>query len=100
MDPSEQQHCYRAYLGGDPNFLTGAQHHFIIKDVTTIGRWHDMPGAGLADFAIRTADKFISKNHCQINRRKMKRAKLSYLLGDVVPSKNGTFIIPKKYTTA
>lgn len=99
MDPSgTTAPVTGAYLEVTPNFLTGAQHHFIIKDVTTIGRWHDMPGAGLADFAIRTADKFISKNHCQINRRKNETGKIVYLLGDVVPSKNGTFYNTEKNT--
>ncbi len=86
------------YLEVVPNFLTAAQHFFINKDITTIGRWHDMPGAPLADFAIRTADKFISKNHCQLTRKQTENGRYVYQLGDTGPSKNGTFYNTDKNT--
>lgn len=80
-----------AYLEIEPNFLTAAQQYSISKSITTIGRWNDMPGAPLADFAIKTADKFISKNHCQIIKKTGENGAFIYQLADTVPSKNGTF---------
>lgn len=95
---AEPQISTQPYLEVVPNFLTSPQHYFIIKDTTIIGRWHDMPHTSLADFAIKTADKFISKNHCQITRKKDNEGNYIYLLGDSIPSKNGTFYNVEKNT--
>lgn len=90
----------QAYLEVVPNFLTGAQHYFIEKELTTIGRWHDSAVTPLADFAIKTADKFISKNHCQIIRERNNASGTDiYYLTDTVPSKNGTFYNTDKNTS-
>jgi|GEM_PF-990680 len=86
------------YLEVIPNFLTTSQHHFINKEVTNIGRWNDMLGSTLADFSIRTADKFISKNHCQILKKQNESGQITYQLADTVPSKNGTFYNMDKNT--
>ncbi|GAB3013455.1 hypothetical protein GCM10027051_15830 [Niabella terrae] len=80
-----------AYLEVVPNFLTPAQHHFLVKDRTTVGRWNETAATGLSDFAIRTADKFISRLHCQIHKKQKPEGGISYQLSDSEPSKNGTY---------
>ncbi|MFT4094216.1 MAG: FHA domain-containing serine/threonine-protein kinase [Niabella sp.] len=87
-----------AFLEVLPNFLTAPQHFSLVKDITTIGRWNDMPDAQLPDFAIKTADKFISKNHCQVIKKKDEAGNITYQLRDAVPSKNGTFYNTEKNT--
>ena len=84
-----------AYIEVKPNILTEGQHFFINKDLITIGRWNDLPG-GTADFGIKTSDRFISKNHCQILRRRTAEGGYAYFLQDKVPSKNGTYFNTEK----
>ncbi|MCH5686443.1 FHA domain-containing protein [Niabella sp. W65] len=55
-----------AYLEVVSNFLTQPQRYLLQNDVTVVGRWNEGSPLQVADFAIRTGDKFISKNHCQI----------------------------------
>lgn len=81
-----------------PNILTEAQHFFINKDFTTIGRRSDGAGTFITDIAIKTADKFISKNHCQIIRIANPGGGFIYKLQDSTPSKNGTFFNIEKNT--
>lgn len=81
-----------------PNILTEAQHFFINKDFTTIGRRSDGAGTFIADLAIKTADKFISKNHCQIIRLANPGGGFIYKLQDTTPSKNGTYFNTEKNT--
>ncbi|WP_157097926.1 FHA domain-containing serine/threonine-protein kinase [Niabella ginsenosidivorans] len=98
IDPSAIKNT-AAYLEVEPNILTEGQHYFIQKAYTTIGRWNDMPGAVAADFGIRTADRFISKNHCQIIRKRDPEGGYRYFLQDTAPSKNGTFLNTSKNST-
>lgn len=85
-----------AYLQVVSNFLTQSQHFFIKNSLNTIGRWSDMPGTALADIAIKTADKFVSKNHCQIIKKEKPEGGFLYQLADTKPSKNGTFYNTEK----
>ncbi|AHF17288.1 FHA domain-containing serine/threonine-protein kinase [Niabella soli] len=87
-----------ASLEVQSNILTEAQQFFIEKDYSTIGRRNDLPGAETADFSIRTSDRFISKNHCQIIRRADAEGGYTYFLQDKMPSKNGTFFNTDKNT--
>lgn len=80
-----------AYLEIVPNILTEPQHFFITKDLTTIGRRAEGVVEKAADIAIKTSDKFISKNHCQILRLTNPNGAYTYKLQDSEPSKNGTF---------
>jgi serine/threonine protein kinase len=80
-----------AFLEVIPNILTEAQHFFIVRDRTTVGRRNDAPGSFRPDIAIKTSDQFISKNHCQIIRRQKPGGGYQYSLQDAIPSKNGTF---------
>lgn len=97
IDPFlNQNKIVGTYIQVIPNFLTTEQQFFIQKNTTTIGRWNDMPGAVLADFAIVTADKFISKNHCQIIKKQLENGETIYQLADTAPSKNGTFYNTEK----
>lgn len=95
IDPPDKQKIY-AYLEVTPNILTEAQHFFITKDFTTIGRRSDGTGTLISDVAIKTADKFISKNHCQILRITNSGGGFIYKLQDSEPSKNGTFYNTEK----
>ncbi|MBO9620250.1 MAG: protein kinase [Niabella sp.] len=81
-----------------PNILTEFQEFFIEQDTITIGRWNDLPGAPAADFSIKTSDRFISKNHCQILRKTGADGSYTYFLQDKMPSKNGTFFNTDKNT--
>ena len=89
----------RPYIEVAPNILTEAQRFNLENDHITIGRWNDTPDGILADIAIKTADKFISKNHCQISRREDAAGKAIFSLQDNVPSKNGTYYNAEKNTT-
>ncbi|MCH5598331.1 FHA domain-containing protein [Niabella ginsengisoli] len=89
---------FGAHLEVVPNFLTEAQQFAFEKDITVIGRQSEAGGLSVADFAIVTADKFISKNHCQITRKKLEDGRYLYQLGDAAPSKNGTFYNTDKNT--
>ncbi|MCH5719151.1 FHA domain-containing serine/threonine-protein kinase [Niabella hibiscisoli] len=80
-----------AWLEVVPNFITQPQRYSLNKEITIVGRWNDGGSQQTADFAIQTGDKFISKNHCQIIRRELSDGRTIYQLGDVAPSKNGTF---------
>lgn len=91
IDPFVSSKNSGAYIEVVPNILTEGQHYFINKDMITIGRWNDMPGPVTADFGIKTSDRFISKNHCQILRKANADGTYSYYLQDKAPSKNGTF---------
>ncbi|WP_346239160.1 FHA domain-containing serine/threonine-protein kinase [Niabella insulamsoli] len=73
------------------NFLTEAQTYHLSKDFTTVGRFTPGANYAAADFAIATGDKFISKNHCQISRKRLYNGAFVYQLSDAGPSKNGTF---------
>jgi len=97
IDPANAPGNPVAYVEVVPNILTEGQHFFINRDVTTIGRWNDVPGMATADFAIRTADRFISKNHCQLIRKR-EGDRYIYFLQDKAPSKNGTFYNTEKNT--
>ncbi len=100
IDPENLRNLHKGpFLEVVPNILTEAQHFFLKKDHTTIGRSNDMPGVFTADFSLRTADKFISKNHCQLTKRMNENNEVTYYLGDTVPSKNGTFYNAEKNTT-
>lgn len=79
------------YLEVVSNFLTQPQRYVLSKEVTIVGRWNDSGLQQVADFAIKTGDKFISKNHCQIIKRQLADGRTVYQLGDAAPSKNGTF---------
>ncbi|MCF3108461.1 FHA domain-containing serine/threonine-protein kinase [Niabella sp. CC-SYL272] len=95
IDPAIPGKNAGAYIEVEPNILTEGQHFFINKDLVTIGRWNDLPGA-TADFGIRTSDRFISKNHCQILRKPDATDGYAYFLQDKAPSKNGTFFNSEK----
>ena len=100
IDPDNIKNIHKGpFLEVVPNILTGAQHFFLKKDYTTIGRWNDMPGTFIADFPLRTADKFISKNHCQLTKKINDQDETVYFLSDTEPSKNGTFYNTDKNTT-
>ncbi len=99
IDPSEVRNLHKGpYLEVVPNILTGAQHFFLTKDYTTIGRSNDVSGVYMADFPLQTADKFISKNHCQLTKKLNENNAPAYYLSDTVPSKNGTFYNTEKNT--
>lgn len=87
-----------AYLEVVPNFLTQPQRYVLIKDITIVGRGNDGGPEQIADFAIKTGDKFISKNHCQVIRRQLSDGRIVYQLGDTGPSKNGTFYNTERNT--
>lgn len=91
IDPAQTTNK-EVYLEVEPNILTEGQRYFIQKDYTIIGRWNDMPGTAITDFGIRTADRFISKNHCQIVRKPDPEGGYHYFLQDKTPSKNGTYL--------
>ncbi|WP_026309650.1 FHA domain-containing serine/threonine-protein kinase [Niabella aurantiaca] len=95
IDPSTRVKSSSAYIEVEPNILTEGQHFFINKDLVTVGRWNDLPGAA-ADFGIKTSDRFISKNHCQILRRPGPEGGYTYFLQDKSPSKNGTYFNTEK----
>lgn len=100
IDPETARNLHKGpFLEIVPNILTEAQHFFLKKDYTTIGRWNDIPGVFNADFSLRTADKFISKNHCQLTKRLNDNDEPVYYLSDILPSKNGTFYNTEKNTT-
>lgn len=100
IDPENAKNIHAGpYLEVMPNILTEAQHFFLKKDYTSIGRWNDVPGIFTADFPIRTSDKFISKNHCQVVKKLNEQDEPVYYLSDTVPSKNGTFYNTDKNTT-
>lgn len=80
-----------AYLEVTTNFLTQSQQYVLQNDVTIVGRYNEGSLSQVADFAIRTGDKFISKNHCQVIKRQLSDGRTVYQLGDAAPSKNGTF---------
>ena len=87
-----------AFLEVVPNILTEAQHFFLDKDFTTIGRRNEGISGFSADFSLKTADKFISKNHCQIMRQPNEHGGFIYKLQDAEPSKNGTYYNTAKNT--
>lgn len=87
-----------AYLEIAPNILTGPQHFFITRDITTIGRRAEGAVDFVADIALKTSDKFISKNHCQVLRLSNPNGGHTYKLQDSAPSKNGTFYNTGKNT--
>ena len=87
-----------AYLEVVPNFLTAAQQYSLDKNISVIGRWVGLSSADFSGFAIRTADKFISKNHCQVIRKEKPEGGYLYQLADTAPSKNGTFYNTAKNT--
>ncbi|MBZ4191125.1 FHA domain-containing serine/threonine-protein kinase [Niabella beijingensis] len=95
IDPAGPVKNAGAYLEVAPNILTEGQHFFLNKDLVTVGRWNDQPGMP-ADFSIRTSDRFISKNHCQVLRRRNTDGEYTYFLQDKAPSKNGTFFNTEK----
>ncbi len=81
-----------AVLSVEPNFLTPEQQFVIQKNTTTIGRNTNDSDITQSDFAIRTADNLISRNHCQIIKKKRPNGQgFVYQLADAAPSKNGTF---------
>ncbi len=86
------------YLEVVPNFLTAAQQYPLTSEITRIGRWTDAAGTIPSGIAIKTADKFISKNHCQIIRKEKPEGGYIYQLADTGPSKNGTFYNTEKNT--
>jgi serine/threonine protein kinase len=98
-DAGEKNIRKESYLEALPNILTEAQHFFLKKDYTTIGRYNDISENFSADFSLRTADKFISKNHCQITKKSDENNHPIYYLTDVQPSKNGTFYNTEKNST-
>lgn len=87
-----------AYLEVVSNFLTQPQQYLLQNDVTVIGRWNEGSPLQVADFAIRTGDKFISKNHCQIIKKQLADGRVVYQLGDAAPSKNGTYYNAERNT--
>lgn len=87
-----------AHLEVVSNFLTQPQLYTLQNDVTIVGRWNEGSPLQIADFAIKTGDKFISKNHCQILKRELSDGRIVYQLGDAMPSKNGTFYNAEKNT--
>lgn len=97
MDPAAQV-LAGVYLEVAPNFLTAAQQYQVKGNMTRIGRWTDTSITESAGFAIRTADKFISKNHCQVIRKEKPEGGYIYQLADTAPSKNGTFYNTEKNT--
>lgn len=99
IDPSSDiEHVSQgAYLEVIPNILTEAQHFFIVKDFSVIGRVSDGVGH-TADIPVKTADRFISKNHCQIIQKKNEKGETVYLLQDNAPSKNGTYYNTERNT--
>ena len=100
IDPADTPNIgVGAYLEVLPNILTEAQHYFLKKEHTVIGRYDGVPGYSSADFALRTTDKFISKNHCQLTKKMVDNHQFAYYLSDVAPSKNGTFYNTDKNTT-
>lgn len=100
IDPANAKNIAKgAYLEVTPNILTEAQHFFLKKDYTTIGRYNDAPGFFSADFSLRTADKFISKNHCQVVKKITDNGESAYYLSDAEPSKNGTYYNTDKNST-
>ena len=100
IDPNTPKNVIKgAYIEVVPNILTEAQHFFLKKDYTTIGRYNDVPGVFNADFPLRTADKFISKNHCQVTKKINEDNDPAFYLSDREPSKNGTYYNTEKNTT-
>jgi len=87
-----------AFLEVVPNFLTRAQQYPLQNEVTVVGRGGEATGSQAPDFAIKTADKFISKNHCQLIKKQLAGGETVYQLGDAAPSKNGTFYNRDKNT--
>lgn len=96
IDPAKQR-LNVAYVEIVPNVLTEVQQFIIDKDWITIGRFNDVPGSFHADISIHTADKFISKNHCQLSRITANGTQ-TFFLRDLVPSKNGTYFNTDKNT--
>lgn len=86
------------YLQVMSNFVTEPQRYALTKDITVVGRWSEGGFAQVADFAIRTGDKFISKNHCQVIKKQLDDGRVIYQLADAAPSKNGTFYNSERNT--
>ncbi|MFV0606926.1 MAG: FHA domain-containing protein [Niabella sp.] len=82
-----------------PNILTEAQHFFLKKDYTTIGRKNEGFAQYIADVSLKTADRYISKNHCQLIKKQDENGGIAYYLSDATPSKNGTYYNTDKNTT-
>ncbi|MFT3903494.1 MAG: FHA domain-containing serine/threonine-protein kinase [Niabella sp.] len=84
-----------AYIEVVPNIFTERQEFVLDKPFLSVGRWHDVPDSFLADIAIKTGDRFISKNHCQLVVREDETGNKVYGLQDTTPSKNGTYLREK-----
>ena len=98
MPNQELEEIVDAYLMVEPNVFCEQQQFYIHQSFVKVGR--AVPNAywQIADITINTMDNFISKNHCQILRKKNEDGLFVYYLKDTAPSKNGTFYNRDKNT--
>lgn len=91
MPEQENEEVVDAFIVVESNVFCEQQQFYIHKSFVKIGRAVVNAYWQMADIAINTMDNFISKNHCQIIRRKNEEGLFVYYLKDHEPSKNGTF---------